>query len=287
MKRAALSYDALARRRLLDPRDSALRRRAAEGRRREAIRPPVSVARPHDVAGSSLRHGLSLRRDLSRRAVSRRGGPARPGDRAAEEGRSRATPEKWDYYHDVGFIYYWTCTTTRAPQSGSSRGADAPGAPWWLKTYAAVMLTRGGDRQASRFMWQQIGRSTDATLAARDARSSTACSSMRSITSIELRRIVGRVRSAGQARVRHRGMQLIDGQGHAAAFRSIPRGRPMCWMPATGDMSGFAHRHICRRCRPSRRPRPSSEPAAKAADDGDLAHRDSRHGSSALSSAAF
>ena len=42
-----------------------------------------------------------------------------------------------------------------------NRGGDLPGAPWWLKTYAAVMLTRGGDRQASRAMWTQIGQSED------------------------------------------------------------------------------------------------------------------------------
>ena len=36
-----------------------------------------------------------------------------------------------------------------------------PGSPWWLKTYAAVMLSRGGDRQASRAMWNNLLQTAD------------------------------------------------------------------------------------------------------------------------------
>ena len=67
-----------------------------------------------------------------------------------------ANPTKADYYHDIGFIYYWNLHDYRNAAAWFSRGAEQPGAPWWLKTYAAVMLTRGGDRQASRAMWSQL-----------------------------------------------------------------------------------------------------------------------------------
>jgi tetratricopeptide (TPR) repeat protein len=70
-------------------------------------------------------------------------------------------PEKWDYYHDVGFIYYWNLHDYQQAAEWFSRGGDLPGAPWWLRTYAAVMLTRGGDRQASRAMWVHIGQSEE------------------------------------------------------------------------------------------------------------------------------
>ena len=75
-----------------------------------------------------------------------------------------ATPEKWDYYYDIGFVHYWSLHDYKSAAEWFSRGADLPGAPWWLKTFAAVMLTRGGDRESSRFLWQQIGQSTDAFL---------------------------------------------------------------------------------------------------------------------------
>jgi tetratricopeptide (TPR) repeat protein len=72
-----------------------------------------------------------------------------------------ATPGKWDYYHDVGFVYYWNLRDYQRAAEWFRRGGDLPGAPWWLKTYAAIMLARGGDRQASRMMWQQVGQTAE------------------------------------------------------------------------------------------------------------------------------
>ena len=72
-----------------------------------------------------------------------------------------ANPTKADYYHDIGFIYYWNLHDYQNAAEWFNRGAEQPGAPWWLRTYAAVMLTRGGDRQASRAMWQQIRANED------------------------------------------------------------------------------------------------------------------------------
>jgi hypothetical protein len=70
-------------------------------------------------------------------------------------------PNKSEYYHDIGFIYYWNLHDYQNAAEWFGRGGDLPGAPFWLKTYAAVMLTRGGDRQASRAMWLQIGQSPE------------------------------------------------------------------------------------------------------------------------------
>lgn len=70
-------------------------------------------------------------------------------------------PEKWDYFYDIGFIYYWHLHDYENAALWFEKGSAVPGAPWWLKTYAAVMLTRGGDRAASRAMWTEIGRSED------------------------------------------------------------------------------------------------------------------------------
>ena len=85
------------------------------------------------------------------------GGAGRPDLAIAllKKGIAR-NPGKWDYYHDVGFIYYWNLHDYRSAADWFRRGGDLPGAPWWLKTYAAVMLTRGGNRQASRVMWQHL-----------------------------------------------------------------------------------------------------------------------------------
>ena len=85
------------------------------------------------------------------------GGAGRPEQAIAllEKGVS-ASPDKWEYYHDVGFVYYWHLHNYQKAAEWFSRGADRPRAPWWLKTYSAVMLTKGGNREASRFMWRNI-----------------------------------------------------------------------------------------------------------------------------------
>ena len=70
-------------------------------------------------------------------------------------------PDKWDYYHDIGFIYYWHLRDYKQAADWFDRGGRLPGAPFWLRTYAGVMLTRGGDRNASRALWRQLGQSEE------------------------------------------------------------------------------------------------------------------------------
>ena len=66
------------------------------------------------------------------------------------------TPERWEYYLDIGFVYYWRLSDHKKAAEWFERGGDLPGGPWWLRTYAAVMLAKGGDRQSSRFLWRNI-----------------------------------------------------------------------------------------------------------------------------------
>lgn len=73
----------------------------------------------------------------------------------------RFNPTKWDYFHDIGFIYYWHLHDYEQAAEWFERGGRLPGAPFWLKTYAGVMLTRGGNRQASRELWTQIGQNEE------------------------------------------------------------------------------------------------------------------------------
>lgn len=71
------------------------------------------------------------------------------------------TPEKWEYYLDIGFVYYWRLSDYARAAEWLRRGGDLPGSPWWLRTYAAHMLTRGGDRESSRFLWHNIYATAD------------------------------------------------------------------------------------------------------------------------------
>jgi hypothetical protein len=84
-------------------------------------------------------------------------GPARPDLALALLRKGvAASPEKWEYWHDIGFVYYWNTRDYRKASEAFQRGGDLPGAPWWLRSLAATMLARGGDRQTSRLLWRQM-----------------------------------------------------------------------------------------------------------------------------------
>ncbi len=160
MKRAALSYEAL----LADvywiralQHYGRERLKPSEARRYELLYPLLDLATTLDP-----RFTIGYRFGAIFLAEPQPGGAGRPDLAIAllKNGVAR-NPEKWDYYHDIGFIYYWNLHDYEQAAHWFNRGGELAGAPWWLRTYAAVMLTRGGDRQASRAMWVQIAQSGD------------------------------------------------------------------------------------------------------------------------------
>jgi tetratricopeptide (TPR) repeat protein len=93
------------------------------------------------------------------------GGPGRP-DQAIlllRKGIS-VQPTKWQYYHDVAFVYYWQLHDMEAAARWFRLAATQPNAPNWLEPVAATMLIEGGDRAAARFLLQQILQSEEAWL---------------------------------------------------------------------------------------------------------------------------
>ncbi len=67
-----------------------------------------------------------------------------------------ANPQKWEYYHDTAFVYFWRLNDHAAAARWFQRAAEQPKAPPWLVPLAAAVLAGGGDRQASRFLWRQM-----------------------------------------------------------------------------------------------------------------------------------
>jgi tetratricopeptide (TPR) repeat protein len=93
------------------------------------------------------------------------GGPGRP-DQSVALLRKAITvmPHKWQYYHDIGFVYYWRLRDYKTAALWFQRAAVQPNAPNWLTPLAASMLVQGNDRAAARFLWQQIAKSEEAWL---------------------------------------------------------------------------------------------------------------------------
>jgi len=85
------------------------------------------------------------------------GGPGRPDQAVALLRKGLAAdPSKWQYVHDIAFVYYWQLGDSATAARWFQRAAEIPGAPNWLQPLAATMLIQGGDRASSRFLWRQL-----------------------------------------------------------------------------------------------------------------------------------
>jgi tetratricopeptide (TPR) repeat protein len=71
-----------------------------------------------------------------------------------------ANPNRWEYPHDAGFVYYRQGDYRQAA-AWFQKAAQVAGAPNWLEPLAAVTLATGGDVRSSRLLWQQILSSAD------------------------------------------------------------------------------------------------------------------------------
>jgi len=85
------------------------------------------------------------------------GGAGRPdlGIALLQKGMA-AQPTKWEYPHDIAFVYYWHLRDFKTAAEWFQRAASLPRAPNWLQPLAAGILTAGNDRAAARLLWNQI-----------------------------------------------------------------------------------------------------------------------------------
>jgi tetratricopeptide (TPR) repeat protein len=88
------------------------------------------------------------------------GGPGRPDQaiRLLEKGLV-ASPDKWEYMQDIGFVHYWGRHDYVKAAEWFEKASRIPGAAWFLKPLAATTLARGGDRSASRLLFEAIAAS--------------------------------------------------------------------------------------------------------------------------------
>lgn len=85
------------------------------------------------------------------------GGPGRP-DQAIlllQKGL-KVQPDNWRLLQSLGFVYYWWHEDYRTAAYWFDQAAKRPGAPIWMAPLAAVTLAQGGNRAASRQMWQHV-----------------------------------------------------------------------------------------------------------------------------------
>lgn len=150
----------------------------------------------------------------------------------------RAQPTKWEYLQDVGFVYYWRVYDFKAAAGWFHRASQVEGAPWWLRSLAAHTLAQGGDRHASRLLWQQIYSTADNEWLRRDAE--------RRLTQLAALDQIDRLTAIVQAYARQTGSlpaswaRLVR-DGFVREMPLDPAGTPYALDPATGSVTVSRH----------------------------------------------
>ena len=84
-------------------------------------------------------------------------GPGRPDLAIAllQRGIERDSA-RWEYMHDIGFVYYWWVKDFNKAAEWFRRASQQPGAPVWLELLAGTTLAQGGNREGARLLWTQL-----------------------------------------------------------------------------------------------------------------------------------
>ena len=159
-------------------------------------------------------------------------GPGRP-DLAIDLLKTglRERPDKWEYMEDIAFVHYWYEHDYIAASEWFEKAGAAPGAPWWMKSMAATTRARGGDRNASRLMWEAIRQTTEIPWLRQDAEQKL--EQLRALDEIDLlQRIVDEVAAkSGQrpgdwgALVRARALGGVPVDPRGTPYELTPEGR--------------------------------------------------------------
>jgi tetratricopeptide (TPR) repeat protein len=67
-----------------------------------------------------------------------------------------ALPDNWRLRQYLGFVVFLFLHDSERAAKILNEAAELPGAAFWLRTLAADLLLKGGERQAARAMWTQI-----------------------------------------------------------------------------------------------------------------------------------
>ncbi len=63
---------------------------------------------------------------------------------------------RWEYFYDIGFVYYWFLRDYDKAAEWFLKGSERPGAAEWLKPLAGTTLAMGGNRATARRVWTEL-----------------------------------------------------------------------------------------------------------------------------------
>jgi len=127
-------------------------RRFARDKRFDLLRPLIEITTTLDPRFEiAYRYGAIF---LSEPPPIGAGRP-REGIEVLERG-AQALPGSWRLRQDLGFFHFLFLNDPAAAAKVLTEASKIPGAAFWLRTLAADLLAKGGDRASSRQMWRQM-----------------------------------------------------------------------------------------------------------------------------------
>jgi hypothetical protein len=138
----------------------------ASSKRFELLRPLIEITTTLDPRlEMAYRYGAIFLSEPSPLGAGR----PREGIEVLEAG-TRNLPGSWRLRQDLGFFHHIYLHDSESAAATLNEAADLPGAAFWLRTLAADLLAKGGDRAASRRMWQQMFEQAEAGIIRENAR---------------------------------------------------------------------------------------------------------------------
>jgi hypothetical protein len=145
-----------------------------------------------------------------------------------------ANPENWRLRKELGYFHFIFLNDAHKGAEVLLEAADLPGAAYWLRTLAADMLGRGGDRETSRKVWMQMYQEEE-----QGAIKANALTHLLILDSLDLRdELQKRVLEFGFRNGRRpRGLEELVSSGLVQAIPLDPRGVPFEYDAKTGIVS--------------------------------------------------
>jgi hypothetical protein len=124
----------------------------AGGKRFELLYPLIDVTVTLDP-----RLEIAYRYGATFLAEPKPGGAGEPEKAVAVLERGvEALPDNWRLRQHLGFLVYLFLHDSERAARILTEAAELPGAAYWLRTLAADILMKGGERRAARAMWLQM-----------------------------------------------------------------------------------------------------------------------------------
>jgi len=128
------------------------RRLFAEGKNFDLLYPLIEITVTLDPRFEvAYRYGATF---LSEPAPVGAGRPEE-GIRVLERA-TEAMPDSWRLRQELGYFHYIYLNDARTASRVLLEAAEIPGAAFWLRSLAASLLVKGGERQAARHIWQAM-----------------------------------------------------------------------------------------------------------------------------------